>query len=353
MKKKLTVLIAGPLPPPAGGISIHIQRLAHLMNQDVHCDFIDEASTVKKEYFHIRQFNPVIYLRKISHSDIFFIHSGNRLLKKIHILSGRILGRKIIITLHGYGNRRPWPFRQIDGFFFRMANKIILVNEGIFDKVGLPADKCIVKHAFLPPIMESEPALPEQVQQYIQKARDNQQWVLCANASRLHIHNGHELYGLDMCIELMKQLLRKGIPAIFIFVLTSKGDAGHLFDEYQKLLSEDPIRNHFFLVYDNLSFVRLVEASDMVIRPTNADGDALTVREAIYLGRPVIVSDIVSRPEGSILFRTRDQDDLLLKVESVIGELRSPGQLRVQAGRETSESFKQFYKELFTGLASA
>ena len=105
MKKKHTVLIAGPLPPPAGGISVHIQRLAHLLNNQFSVDFIDEASTVKPGYFHVKSLNLVQYIRKIAGSQVFFIHSGSRILKKIHILSGRLLGKKVIITETGWPSK--------------------------------------------------------------------------------------------------------------------------------------------------------------------------------------------------------------------------------------------------------
>ncbi|HRF27434.1 MAG TPA: hypothetical protein PKW54_08845, partial [Ferruginibacter sp.] len=57
--------MAGPLPPPAGGISIHIQRLAHLLQKDFSIDFIDEASTVKPGIFHVRSLNPFAYINKV------------------------------------------------------------------------------------------------------------------------------------------------------------------------------------------------------------------------------------------------------------------------------------------------
>ena len=89
MKKNKKVLIIGPIAPPAGGISIHIARLKHLIQDDFTLDFIDESSVIKSDYFSIKSFNPFIYLKKILSADILYIHTGGSHLRKFHILIGK------------------------------------------------------------------------------------------------------------------------------------------------------------------------------------------------------------------------------------------------------------------------
>ena len=43
------------------------------------------------------------------------------------------------------------------------------------------------------------------------------------------------------------------------------------------------------------------------MRPTRTDGDAVSIREAMHFGRPVVASDAVPRPEGVVTFPSRDQ----------------------------------------------
>lgn len=62
----------------------------------------------------------------------------------------------------------------------------------------------------------------------------------------------------------------------------------------------------------------LMKQCDLVLRPTNTDGDALTIREALYFGVPVIASDAVRRPTGTILFRNRDAKDLMCRTVDVL-----------------------------------
>ena len=70
---------------------------------------------------------------------------------------------------------------------------------------------------------------------------------------------------------------------------------------------------------DDLS--RLLQASDLFVRPTNTDGDANSIRGALRLGTPVVTSDVVRRPEQCVLFHTRDMDDFERVVRRALGEL--------------------------------
>jgi hypothetical protein len=54
--------------------------------------------------------------------------------------------------------------------------------------------------------------------------------------------------------------------------------------------------------------------SSIVLRPTLTDGDALTIREALYLKKIVIASDIVKRPAGTFLYKTGQSSDLYYKI---------------------------------------
>jgi glycosyltransferase involved in cell wall biosynthesis len=60
---------------------------------------------------------------------------------------------------------------------------------------------------------------------------------------------------------------------------------------------------------------------DLFVRPTNTDGDSVSIREALHLGLPVVASDAVSRPEVCSIFATRDMDDFERAVRHVLDHL--------------------------------
>lgn len=62
----------------------------------------------------------------------------------------------------------------------------------------------------------------------------------------------------------------------------------------------------------------LISRSDLFVRPTLVDGDALSVREALALGVPVVASDTGNRPPGSVLFTPGDARELAAVAEGVL-----------------------------------
>jgi hypothetical protein len=346
MAKKSNILILGPVPPPAGGISIHIWRLKHLLEDDYSIDLVDEAPQRKAAFFNIRSLGIFTYIKKISRSNLLFIHSGNRLFKKLHIITGRLMGKKVIITLHGYGAKRKQPFRFWDETVFKLAHKIILVNPSIADRISLPAKKCIVKHAFLPPVMEQEAALPEVISAWIGKANANGQTLVCANASRLDIHLGQDLYGLDMCIDVTKRLVNKGLPISFVFTVSAIDGCKDRYDAAQQSIADNHLQDNFLLVNGTIPFVKLIERAGVVLRPTNTDGDALTIREALFLGKRTLVSDVTERPAGAILFKTRDFDDLETKLTTMI----MPGNTANNTIKGNAANLNTGFRDFYTTL---
>lgn len=349
MKSKGKILIIGPIAPPAGGVSIHIERLVELLKADYMFDFVDESAIIKHNYFNIRNYNAFKYLHKIMKSDILYIHSGNKSLKKIHILFGKIFRKKIIITFHGFGSFENSNNTILDNYFYTLVNKIIVVNKEIANVFKINTKKCIVRHAFLPPQLQLENELPENLNNLILQANLFNKTILCSNASRLNIYMNQDLYGLDMCIELSYRLKINSIPFFFVFNISSLDEGKSIFIKAKEKISEYHLDSDFLLINENISFVKLIEKSDIVLRTTNTDGDAISVREGLLLNKTVIASDVVKRPKGVILFETRNSDDLFLKCISNINEKRDIEDCQQLCSSQMNEN-KVFYKELIEEL---
>jgi phenylacetate-CoA ligase len=345
------ILFIGPLPPPVGGVSIHIKRLTSLLRDDYNIDFVDESYLKKEEYFNLRTLRILPYLKKVRNADLLYIHSGKRQLVIFHVLISKLFRKRIILTMHGY----PWVKKTlltlIDSLFYSMADRIILVNSFILERVRLPERKCIVKWAFVPPVIEDEPVLPDEITQWIENRKKLGEIIISANAYQLRYFDSQDLYGLDMCIEAAGRLVKKGYPVSFIYIVSSLEKNKDLFEKYLEQITESDFKDHFLLLNEAISFVRLITCSDIILRPTNTDGDALTVREAIHLGKPVIASDVIPRPAETILFKNRDHDDLEKQLIRTI-EINLKNQ-NMSTVPDLTKDYKMFYSGLVESVINS
>jgi glycosyltransferase involved in cell wall biosynthesis len=100
-------------------------------------------------------------------------------------------------------------------------------------------------------------------------------------------------------------------------------------DEARALGVEDLVEG--FGPLDHASALGLLTCVDAFVRPTTADGDAISVREALTLGIPCVASDVSLRPRGTHLFKTGDAAALAAAIERALTEGPLPTD-RVDAG---------------------
>ncbi len=335
------ILLIGPAPQNIGGVSVHLKRLVHLLSDKYSFDVIDEGHKEYEETFNLRSLNLFTYFNKILKSDIVHIHSGTFILRLFHIIICKLILRKYtIVTVHKDPHREGKV--AVTKFFLQKCDKVIMVNQEGYDAVNTQSlCKYYLLPAFLPPIFSQEPNLPSTIEDWILKARSvPKSIILVSNAFNLVLNKGVDLYGLDICIELMRKIKDTGCNNFYlVFVVASNIDNKDLMMSYKKQICNFEL-NHLLLWEEPLSFVKLIEKSDVVLRTTNSDGDAITVREALYLGKRVIASDVVRRPKGTIIFKNRDIEDLYNKILNVSIENESsilPEKL----------NYKKIYSEIY------
>ncbi|WP_290793266.1 glycosyltransferase [Flavihumibacter sp. UBA7668] len=343
MTKKKKMLLVGPVPPPAGGVSIHLWRLKHLLADQFEIELVDESRNIKPAFFNIRQKKFLTYWKKVAWSDFLFIHSGLNALRFFHILSAKLLGKKVVLTLHAYPEEKSGLNRWIDEQFFGWCDAVISVNSEMLQRVTIPAKKTFVQYAFLPPVMQEEKELPARVQQLLNEQRAKGKKIIVSNAWRLDRFNNQDVYGVDMCIEAVKNIKEAGERIHFIFNIATIDMFGPAFEAYQQQIIASGIQDEFSLINEELSFVKLMEQADMVVRPTNTDGDSLSIREAIFLNKPIISSDVVKRPDETILFENRNQEAF----EKTLLRVLQNGSTAINPAASNSYDY---YKSYYTNL---
>ena len=105
------------------------------------------------------------------------------------------------------------------------------------------------------------------------------------------------------------------------------------------------------LLYESYDeeFWPILARSHIFVRPTNTDGDAVSVREALFFGLRTICSDVTYRPEGVILFKNRDIEDLKEKVIDALDHVKKKGIKKTQ-DNDLSFSNAQQIMELYKRL---
>jgi glycosyltransferase involved in cell wall biosynthesis len=149
-------------------------------------------------------------------------------------------------------------------------------------------------------------------------------------------------YDLAMQIDAMAGILERYPRAGLLMV-----GAGSLEESLRARIASTPYRDHVLLYGDmpHAVTLRATLECDLLLRTTRYDGDSVSVREALYIGTPVIATDNGMRPEGVHLIPPPDAGRLCDAVCEVLsGEpaRRAPG----GDGQENIRAVVRFYEEL-------
>jgi glycosyltransferase involved in cell wall biosynthesis len=112
-------------------------------------------------------------------------------------------------------------------------------------------------------------------------------------------------------------------------------------------IAAQPWRDHVLLYGDmpHAVTLRATLECDALLRTTLYDGDSVSVREALYIGTPVIASDNGMRPEGVRLIPARDPARLSDAIQALLeeGDARRPP---AGDGQENIREVLNFYREI-------
>src|ERR1019366_6561362 len=149
-------------------------------------------------------------------------------------------------------------------------------------------------------------------------------------------------YDLAMQIDGMAGILERYPRAGLLMV-----GAGSLEESLRSRIAGTPYRDHVLLYGDMRHSVtlRATLECDLLLRTTLYDGDSVSVREALYIGTPVIATDNGMRPEGVHLIPPSDAGRLRDAVCELLSGER-PRRAPSGGGQENIRAVAQFYEEL-------
>lgn len=267
----MKILIIGKIPPPIGGVTIHIKRfIEHLKKDNLNYILLDYS---KKNNL----------LKLFRNYDLAHIHVSNKKLRFFLLLILMFLRKKTVVTFHGkYDFTNKW-----DRFSLRLSTKNLILNDYSKNRADKLSSNNKLIGAFIPPLRINE-SLDVHTINDIQKFIAKFSVIYCMNASNFVLdHEGNEIY--------------MGTEIINFFKLHS--ELGLIFSDPSGSYSAayDGFASNVLFVNTVHEFVDIFKYSDYLIRYTTTDGDSLSVKEALYFNLPVFASNCVERPESVII----------------------------------------------------
>jgi glycosyltransferase involved in cell wall biosynthesis len=328
----LKIGLIGSCTPPYTGVTVHVHRLMKKLD-DVNVDWVlYDILGVQREHKEDRVVcvkYPKLWMVKYFFStkhEIIHNHTEDWRGQVIVGLMG-LLGQKTIATLHSEALIDSWNDynfikRKLIQLALKSTTSLIVVNANIREfclSIGIDPDKIFLIPAFIPPAPENEEVheIPGDIRDFL----DSHYPVLSANAFKIIFFKGEDVYGIDLCIDLCYNLKKtwNNIGLIFFLpeFLWGEKERQH-FSYLQERLIELNLQNNFLFVTQSYPFHPVLLKSSIFVRPTNTDGDAISIREALYFKIPSVASNVVTRPDGTIVFKNRDIDDFTVKVKDLL-----------------------------------
>lgn len=102
---------------------------------------------------------------------------------------------------------------------------------------------------------------------------------------------------------------------------------GSLRSVAEQAIAARSLQNNIFLAgpAEHGVVLKLIEKADLMLRVTQFDGDAISVRESLFLGTPVIASRTGLRPEGVQLIDDQTPKSIVTAIEKVLSDPIKPG----------------------------
>ncbi|HEV2705901.1 MAG TPA: glycosyltransferase family 4 protein [Pyrinomonadaceae bacterium] len=313
------VLLIGSYPPPLGGVSVFIKRYRRRLEGEGHrVDVLDPA----------RVSNVRLAMRLLAARRYDLISLNYPSLPVMTLLLAVGLASRTEVFEHNWRLLESWGAwaRRVYALFLRRARALVLIAPHLADYyrahgLELPAHTR-TSDAFIPPPEDEEAAIvasyPAEVREFLRTRRP----LVVANAFKLVFREGVDLYGLDMCVELVASL-RSAHPSVgLLFALAEVGDEAY-FAQTRERIDALGLAPHVYFLTGQRELWPLLKSADLMLRPTSTDGASVSVAEALHFGCPVVASDAAPRPPGTILFKSRDQQDFRRKCEAALASRRA------------------------------
>lgn len=350
----MRVLQLGPFPPPYGGVQANLVAIReYLRRLGVANGVINltrhRRASVDGVFYPNSSAETAALLLKLR-ARILHLHLGGTIQFRIAALAlfcSAIPGRKTVLSFHSGGypsspEGRAAKRASFLGFVFRRLDRIIVVNQelaAMFRRFGVPEQRIRLILPHFVDHTEIAPSLPQPINSFFAEHHP-----VLTTVGLLEPE-----YELPMQIDVLGRI-RECKPDAGLVIIGS----GSLELQLRETIKAKPYGPHILLAGDVPHRVSLlaIRESRVFLRTTLYDGDAVSVREALSLGTPIIATDNGMRPDGVQLIPISNADAL---EAAILNELvHQPIRTKVDdSGIQNLQQVVQLYRELDPEIPSS
>jgi glycosyltransferase involved in cell wall biosynthesis len=330
-REELDLLLLGPVPPPFGGISVHISRLVPLLERaGLSVAVLNHfGSTDAPRVRGALKKNPLNYYllpKRFRHRMLHYHHSRWPHLIAVALGKGKSQAR-YIVTLHAGDVQKHLPqlvsrvpfVALLTRWALRRFDLIVVVEPSIAAAIRNRVDERRVElvPAFIEPGADELGSYDAALETFVRGAGS----LLVVPAYSIQFRpDGGELYGVDTAVDAFIELaakLENLRMAVFMARKPERPRSREHLGRLEEKLERAGVRDRVMVVF-GLPLAAALRSNATFVRPTRADGDAVSIREAISAGVPVVASDVVARPPGVVTFPVADSDQLATALLAVV-----------------------------------
>ena len=316
-----SVIQLGVYPPPHGGVQTNVVAIhERLQDRGLRSNVISLSRHRHAGIPNVFFPNTALEVGRLLltlPANLVHFHVGGDITNRLVALAALINslpGRRTVLTLHSGGYptspqaRETRRVKVIHGVF-RRFDALVGVN---------PEVKAFLASSGINPekVHQLEP-FPHLTRIKLGQASDPRLDSFCALQKPLLATVGllEPEYDLPLQFTVLRQL-RQSYPEVGLVIVGS----GSLRDELARQIALEPHNERILLAGDvpHPVTIELIRRADVLLRTTLYDGDAISVREALQLGTPVVATDNGMRPANVFLAPIGDANRVADQVVNVL-----------------------------------
>jgi glycogen synthase len=343
------VLLFGPVPPPMGGVQAHMMALREHLLAHGHRVSVINITRYRKAagngIYYPASAAALLALALKLQPDIMHVHLGGHLSRRdlaLCLALSAIPGPSLFFTFHSGGYPGSEAGKRasrasVAGMVLRRLDGLIGVNAEIVDvfhRYGVqPSRTALIEPHSISDASLSHPAesMPPALREFAER---HHPFLLAVGGLEPEYSN-------ELLVDTMPAIRRRHPEAGLAIV-----GGGSLAASIRERIAASPVRDHILLCGDvpHAGTMAAIARADLMLRPTQYDGDSVSVREALAMGTRVLASRTAMRPPGVMLLSALEPEALVTGVSDALA--CDPPEVKGGRGEGNLEAVLEFYDRI-------